>query len=397
MTVFAPDYAQARQCYETRQWRAAIEIYQRIVAAAPAQLQAWALMGLCATQAGDLDLAIDALGRAAALEPTAANVHFRLGIALFQRGRAAEAETAFRRTLALDPDNTDARQNLGAVLVDLGRHAEARPEFQVIVAKDPGAELAWAGLANVYRVLGDDAAMVGALEKAVAANPNNPATRHLLRAARGENPAHPEWDYVEGFFDDYAARFDAHLVDRLAYDAPSILTRTIADATPARFARTLDLGCGTGLFARALRQMHAPDVLIGVDLSGRMVQAAKASGYYTAVIKDEAERYLTTCTETFDLIAATDVFIYVGDVDGVFAGASARLVPGGVLAFTVEPIDGDGFFLRTSGRYAHGRGYLRALGARYGFRILAEHAAPLRRDGAGAEDGLYMVLEKTER
>jgi predicted TPR repeat methyltransferase len=95
----------------------------------------------------------------------------------------------------------------------------------------------------------------------------------------------------------------------------------------------------------------------------------------------------------FDLIAATDVFIYVGEVSGIFSGATRCLSENGVLAFTTERAE-SGFVLETSGRYAHSSSYLRALAADHGFDVLAERTAPLRRDGGCVEQGVYWVLQK---
>jgi predicted TPR repeat methyltransferase len=385
-------YAHAQSLHEASEWWPAIEAYRDIVTAHPNEVRAWALMGLCATQAGELALAASALQCAATLEPTAANIHFRLGIVLYQQGFAADAEVPFRRTVELDPSNLDAQQNLAAVLVDQGRHREAQPYFEQLLAQDPNQELAWAGLANVHTALGDMPRAIVCMEKALALNPGNTATRHLLRAAKGETPAHPDWRYVENFFDDYAARFEKHLVDRLDYVAPQTLAALIKTDKPLR--DVLDLGCGTGLFGAAWRAVQPDAHLIGVDLSHRMVQAAQARNIYKAVHKGEAEDYLAHSKEAFDLIAATDVFIYVGDVSALFTLACARLRSGGLLAFTVETTNAPGFKLEASGRYAHNRNDLAALAVRTGFKIIAETYAPLRKHRGETEEGLYMVLQR---
>lgn len=391
--VFTAAYGEARTHYEAERWAEAVAIYRQIIARDGAQVTAWALMGLCATQQGDLALAVTSLARAAELEPAAANVHFRLGVVLYRTGRSEEAAAAFRRVRALDPGNLDAAQNLAAALVDLGRHGEARPVFEEILARDPGAELAWAGLANIHAARGETAAMIAALDRALAINPANAATRHLLRAARGETPDRPDAAYVEGFFDDYAGRFETHLVDRLAYDAPRRLVDLVAEVRPSA-RRVLDLGCGTGLVGAELQARFRPELLVGVDLSGRMVAAASSRGIYSAVTKAEIADFLRRTEQHFDLMTAADVFIYVGALDEVFAAAASRLELAGVLAFTVEPLAGDGFSLRTSGRYAHGRDYILGLGARHGLACVAERAASLRRGAGGEEAGLYLALQR---
>jgi predicted TPR repeat methyltransferase len=386
-------YAAAEALYQASQWRDAIAAYRAIVAAHPLETRAWALMGLCATQAGDLPLAAQSLRHAALLDPSAANVFFRLGIVLYQQGRADEAEVAFKRTVALDPQNIDAQQNLAAMLMEQGRPKDARPLFEAILKQRPDFELAWAGLANIHAGTGDRASMVACLERALAINPGNAATRHLLAAAKGDNPTHPDWRYVETFFDDYAARFEAHLVERLEYAGPQRLMAMIGK-TGAQPESALDLGCGTGLFGAAVRAAFPDASIIGVDLSQRMVDAAAARGVYARVEKAEAEDYLRRTSLTFDLIAATDVFIYVGDIAELVREAYHHLTPGGLLAFTAETTDAPGFQLQPTGRYAHNRDDLLALAAQTQFNVLAEERAPLRRHAGQMEEGLYLILQR---
>ena len=74
--------------------------------------------------------------------------------------------------------------------------------------------------------------------------------------------------YVARLFDDYAPRFDAHLIESLAYRAPALIADALDSAAPGRrFAHALDIGCGTGLMGQAVR--GRVDHLTGVDLSPR--------------------------------------------------------------------------------------------------------------------------------
>jgi predicted TPR repeat methyltransferase len=88
------------------------------------------------------------------------------------------------------------------------------------------------------------------------------------------------------------------------------------------------------------------------------------------------------------------VFIYLGDLDAVFAAVARALVPGGLFAFSVEGADGDGYRLLLSGRYAHSIPYLRALAARHGLSERGFEHARLRREGAGYAHGWLAALAK---
>ena len=73
------------------------------------------------------------------------------------------------------------------------------------------------------------------------------------------------------------------LVGDLGYRGPALLFKAVlsvrsAACKPAFFKRAIDLGCGTGLAATAFAK--AVDHFIGVDLSPRMIEQARATGLY---------------------------------------------------------------------------------------------------------------------
>ena len=89
--------------------------------------------------------------------------------------------------------------------------------------------------------------------------------------------------YVRALFDQYAPKFEAALVDDLGYRGPALLFKAVltvrnAARKPAFFSRGLDLGCGTGLAAAAFAK--EVDHFVGIDLSPRMIERARATGHY---------------------------------------------------------------------------------------------------------------------
>ncbi|MES2937012.1 MAG: methyltransferase domain-containing protein [Pseudomonadota bacterium] len=196
---------------------------------------------------------------------------------------------------------------------------------------------------------------------------------------------------MESLFDGYAAQFDTHLVHALRYDAPRILAGRLA-GLGRRFTRALDLGCGTGLCGPLLRPFT--DAVDGVDLSARMLEQARRTGAYDALLQADVAAHLARATQRYDLVVAADVFIYVGALDAVFEGV-ARCMPAGVFCFTVEAAGEDeGMVLRPSLRYAHSRGYLRVLAQRHGLRELAVEERPIREDQQAPIPGLFVWLER---
>jgi predicted TPR repeat methyltransferase len=93
------------------------------------------------------------------------------------------------------------------------------------------------------------------------------------------------------------------------------------------------------------------------------------------------------------LIIAADVFIYIGDLQAVFAGVRRVLEPRGLFCFSVEQgSDERSYELRSSSRYAHSAQHLRALAAQQDFELLALEEATLRKDQAQPVAGLLLAL-----
>ena len=215
---------------------------------------------------------------------------------------------------------------------------------------------------------------------------------YYLASVEGQDtPASAPRDYVQGLFDAYADDFEAHLVGKLHYDGHARLVGKLAALAPGPYRSALDIGCGTGLCGPLVRPMSAR--LTGLDLAPRMLEKAAALGVYDALHEADAVEFLNGSNERFDLVLATDVFVYIGDLAPVFA-AVRRVMDVGVFCFSVELLGagaGD-FSLRPSLRYAHGEAYLQRLAAGHGFTTLAAERAPVREDQRDPVAGLFVYL-----
>ncbi len=197
--------------------------------------------------------------------------------------------------------------------------------------------------------------------------------------------------FVETLFDQYAPTFDAQLVDKLGYRVPALLVAAIlaAGADRAPFAAAIDLGCGTGLLGELLRAHCAR--LEGYDLSAEMLRKAERKAVYDRLHKADLQT-LTYAGPPVDLVAAADVFMYVGALDRVVPLARSMLAPSGLFAFSVEKLEGDdGFALRPSRRYAHAETYVRDRLGAHGFTVLSMSEATIRQDRNAPVAGLLFV------
>lgn len=230
------------------------------------------------------------------------------------------------------------------------------------------------------RVLGDW------LERNTQDDPIQAHERRVL-TEQGIDRAPP--DYVEALFDNFAERFDQQLVGNLGYDAPALLADRVT-AHGARFARILDLGCGTGLAGPHLRRFQGR--ITGVDLSGGMLARAAERGDYEQLVQAEATDFLSGVSNAFDLIFSSDVLIYFGDLSPLFAAAAQALEPGGVLAFSTER-GNDGWTLLPSARYAHGDAYVRDASAPW-FDVVEHSEISLRRDATDMTLGSLHIMRR---
>lgn len=355
----------------------------------------------------------------------AAKAAFLQGLEHQGAGRLSEAEACYRESLSLLPGRPSTLSNLAAVLNARGRPAEALPLLEAALAAEPGnpdslfqraeafgalgqlppalADIeavltarpdtgpAWSRKGGLLKDLGRPAEAVAALRRAIELGADVPLNTYLLASLEGgAAPPTPPPGYVQALFDSYAEGFEAQLTGPLQYRVPEALVQGLPRE---RYGSALDLGCGTGLVGRLLR----PRVqrLVGVDLSAGMLEQARQQGGYDQLDRAEIAQHLAATGERHELVVAADVFIYLGDLAGVFAGVRRVLLPGGVFAFSVE-LAGDSvdFELRPSSRYAQSDRYLRQLAADHGFEVLQARHETLRFDQRQPVAGLLMWLCK---
>jgi predicted TPR repeat methyltransferase len=264
----------------------------------------------------------------------------------------------------------------------------------------PNFVTAWFTLGEIREQLGEFDAAVAAFRKAHAADPDDRhgASLRLMRLGAAPLAAMPH-GYVQTLFDQYAPRFESALVDDLGYRGPELLFRAVlsvraAARKPAFFKRAIDLGCGTGLAATAFAR--EVDHFIGIDLSPRMIERARSSGFYAELeVADMAQGLRGRPDASADLILAADAMVYVADLAAVLTEAGRVLAGGGLLAFTTETHAGNGVIIGEGLRYAHAASHVRASVGAAGLTLsLLEHRSARNEDSIPVP-GLVAVAAKT--
>jgi predicted TPR repeat methyltransferase len=370
----------------------ALAAYERALALKPGLAEAWLGRGnlLCRTRR--FDAALANYDTALALDPTLTGAELGRGNALRERRQHQEALHAYEAALTLKPDFAEAHLGRGDALYVLKRYPEALVAFDRAIALKSGLANAWLGRGDALRVLGQGADAIAAFRQALALGGNAGLIRYSLAALGAEpSPAQSPQKYIVGLFDMYAETFDRDLIDKLNYQSPRLLARLIARTVPAD-ARLdiLDIGCGTGLMGNGLRALKR--TLTGVDLSPNMLEQARRRGIYDRLIESDIAAFLDMQTDQFDLAVSTDVFIYIGDLAGIFAGVRRILRSDGLFCFSVEAADDGDFVLQPTLRYAHSVAYLTRLAGQNGLTVVTIEPHAVRREAQASIAGYNIVM-----
>ena len=295
----------------------------------------------------------------------------------------------------------DRRFAWGEAAAAEGDHAAAADLFSQTVELAPRWAPGWFALGEAREKSGDSAGAREAYARAAALDREGTLGAELALAALGgaPSPDRAPAAYVRDLFDQYAGRFDAHLVGALAYRAPEVLRAAVeavggGRGREPRFARMLDLGCGTGLAGRAFAELAAR--IEGVDLSPAMVAEAAKTGLYARLVAGGLVEHLEGLDPAAaDFAVAADVFVYLGDLAPAFAACARALSDGGLFAFTTQRAEEGEWRVGADLRYAHSDAYLRAAAARAGFAVAWLEPVSTRRDAGADVPGLVCVLRKT--
>jgi predicted TPR repeat methyltransferase len=291
---------------------------------------------------------------------------------------------------------SEAWYNLGICLRDEGDLAQAAEQFRTAIEQQPTFLRAYETLGQLLYRLGDFARAAEVYGAWLAREPDNPVARHMAAATSGTNtPPRADDRYVASLFDRYASAFDDKLL-HLGYRAPELVASALAQHhdPSARSASILDAGCGTGLCGPLLRPLCRR--LVGVDLSGKMIEKAKARGGYDELNVGELCEYMRSRPEQFDAIASADTLIYFGGLEEVCQSARRALRAEGVFVFTVEALldeSADPHRLQMHGRYTHRDSYVQAVLEENGFSMMQLQRETLRMERLQEVTG-YLVMAR---
>jgi predicted TPR repeat methyltransferase len=351
--------------------------------------------------------AIACLSEAVAIEPANHVYRTDLAVAHEAAGDADAALATLSAGILAAPGRIELRNAMTLFLL-------RRRDFTMAVEQAEEARLAGVVDACLFGLKGHALASLDrhteaaeAYAEALKLDPEDPYVRHLAAASRGlRGTGRAPVDFLRTVFDDYAERFELHLVslgNRVPGMIHDALLRHPALMSGEPVGPVLDLGCGTGLAALAVSDLPIGPIT-GVDVAPRMLAYAADKKLYADLREADLMQVLSEDAARWKLILAADVLVYFGPLEDVLAAVHARLEPGGWCIFSIEELlpDQDGRFhsgtdwaLQRQGRYAHSMAYVAKVARDLEFTVRRLERQALRQEADAPLAGIFAVLERT--
>lgn len=227
----------------------------------------------------------------------------------------------------------------------------------------------------------------------------NPIVKYTANALmRNAQIKRADISYVRNIFDIFASDFE-QVLSSLNYCAPSLISeemKQIYSSKKSPKLRILDLGCGTGLCGEFLKNYAIEKGLDGLDISSKMLEEAAKKNIYSNLVNAEIISYLKACETTYDLMVASDVFTYFGDLNELFEYINKTLSENGRILFTISEnnYDKKSYCLHPSGRFLHSENYVREILKKHGFDVEKMERKKLRNEGGKAVMGYIISASK---
>lgn len=375
----------------------ALACYDQAISFQPSFAEADRNIGLAHLAMGKVERAVSHLRNVLERFPEYLGIYWALGLALMSQHKGDEAIDIYNKGLEKMPTDPALLCAKGIALKAMNKPDETIQHYRQAIDLQPHVPELHHNLALVFQQQGDTKEAIIHLENELKLNPHAESARHLLAALQKTTTDRAPASYVRETFDGYAEGFEQHLVNKLEYQAPTLLANILKRAIGSSIhtLNILDMGCGTGLFGEQVKDIKKR--LVGIDLAPGMINQARQRQIYDQLIVGDLLGYLSEAEpKQFHLIAATDVFIYVGNLIPIFEHVSRIIEPEGWFAFSIEASQSEArdFTLDQTGRYQHQHNYLTRLATQFGFIQVDFAEICLRKEKGKPVAGYLYLLKK---
>lgn len=373
----------------------AIKLLQKRIMLQPSNAEAYKALASAYLQAKDYKNTINTIHQALQLEPKLSEGHQIMATAYLMDENREKALMHFMQQIEQEP-NVESLYNIGVILSDQQRINDAISYFQRALQMDPNHLSSHLNIAALYlnkQKINDAIKHYSVVQQK---DPNNREVEHILHALKqDEIPESAPAEYLQNLFNQYAPSYDKHLQTILDCQVPKQLYELVFNyANPEDHSmKILDLGCGTGLCGELFQPLAKE--MIGVDVSPAMLEIAQQKNLYNELLPETIQEALPKYHQ-LDLIIASDVFPYIGDLTETFKAANHALRTDGLFSFSIEKtLTDNSYQLQKNIRYAHNPKYIQQTAKACGFELIMENNSILRKQRDICVEGYIYLLKKT--
>jgi len=166
-------YVEAWHAIVDRNYPAAIELFQTLIARYPTEVEAYYRAAMLLRGEERRSEAVEVIERGLLVDPSSPILYNALGGIYVHLNRMHDAIEAHRKYVALSPREPNAHDSLGVTLQATGAYENAINEYQTALAIDPLFEIARLHLANTYFQTGRYREAMRELDRYVAQAPSD--------------------------------------------------------------------------------------------------------------------------------------------------------------------------------------------------------------------------------
>lgn len=250
-----------------------------------------------------------------------------------------EIQTMREKMKDLAKTNTE----LGLFHVRSGNYNDAVFRFKMALRFNQNYAPAFYGFGLCRHNEGYEEEAESYFRKALTANPGFVEAQYMLfHYDHKVLPERTPVGVIRERFDNEAATYNETYVGHKDYVGHELVCAEVEKYYADKEVKPdfLDLGCGTGLCGKLLREKRLVGTLTGVDLSLAMLTEARSfvvnyKPVYTTLVDKDYMQYLKGCEEKFDGIIAASSFHYIKDISAVLTACKRVLKPEGMIIFLV--------------------------------------------------------------
>ena len=315
------------------------------------------------------------------------DAYLNYGTLLYKQKKFNQALEAYRKAININPESAEVSYNLSLILKDFGEFEEALGLMFNAYLRDKTNNLY---AINIMETLNELSLKNSELALKIAQNwqntmPNNVFSKRFLRGICGEKDDANDEEYATLLFNEFADTYD----DKIANLETKIIDK-IKEIIPEIKGTVLDLGCGTGCVGTSLYNENVN--FIGVDLAANMIDAARKKGVYKELYCESISSFVRNKKniKDVDLVIASDVFCYLGDIDNVLGNLKSKKI-----VFSVEKSDDDinkDYYLQANGRYKHSKKYILDIAKKYKFKNCDIYELCIRKEANNDVEGMLVCM-----